>query len=157
MRKLILLAMAVMPATAFASDIPTTIYVQNTNVISDDCLSKDKKQDLCQFAKGIQETLAPNLPRALSSKLTINAVAAIGKRLITYAVWPQTKAQMDAYVKSLGVSQSQYDQGLLQVTKRMVCDPKGMLEFIQQGGEIEYQYRTADAFLDKSALVTECP
>lgn len=123
----------------------------------DDCLSKDKKQDLCQFADGLQKTMAPSLPRVISSKLTINAVAVIGRRLTVYAIWSQTKAEMDAYVLSLGVSQSQYDQGVLQVTKRMVCDPKGMLEFIQQGGEIEYQYRTVDAFPGTSALVTDCP
>ncbi|TIM63993.1 MAG: hypothetical protein E5Y58_27570 [Mesorhizobium sp.] len=133
------------------------LALPSSAMADDDCQSKDKTNDLCKFAASLQETLAPTLPKAINSTLTINAVAATGRRLIVYAVWSETKAQMDAFVQSLGVSQANYNDGLLVATKGRVCSPEGMTDFIQKGGELEYKYRTIDGFLEVSALVTGCP
>lgn len=109
-----------------------------------ECFVKYSKTNICDFAKKVQQEMAPSLPMQLSSNLVLRSIAAIGPVLWANAILKYDEKFLNQTLKQQGAPRAIIDMKMREMTHNRVCSGEQMRAFLDLGGHIVYSYEFID-------------
>jgi hypothetical protein len=121
----------------------------------DRCAPKDS--DICTQAKQFAHALAPQLPMALNSNLTIQTVLADGPSIGIISQLKCGRERLNEVLQSVGPTDAQMVAILKRVAEGSVCGvDSSATTFVSQGGQVRYVYKFNDGSQYTTVLIDSC-
>ena len=134
----------------------TSILALLSPAAADECVPNSIGFDVCEYAQGVQRTIAPTLPMQMSREMTLNQISAVGPIISAVVLWNYDQQGIDDLTAAHGITREQFVQRMEQFARQMVCGDETLEAFVGLGGHIQYVYRTRDGHVVHSPTISDC-
>src|SRR5947207_645199 len=114
------------------------IAASGTAFAQDDCTPNLVRFDVCAEARMLQAQAAGGLPMRMNQEMTLQQIAAFGRRLSMTVVWFYTNTELDKMLVAGRMSRDDLKTKMDSQTRSMVCGQENLAAFVGLGGEIQY-------------------
>jgi len=123
----------------------STSFAKEVTDLKDECKPNLIGFDVCQKVKEVADNMAPQLPMKMSSRISIDRVVALQKKLILTAILSYDENYLKSEVQKGGITMDELLNNLKNGTAKIVCQPKSTTAaLVNLGAQIQYQYYFRD-------------